>query len=64
MTRLLPLSRRVAAPLPSLGRACAAELVGTFIPALFGCGSAMSAVIAGAQVGPWQVAVVYEETPA
>lgn len=44
--------------LKSIGRACAAELVGTYILAFFGCGSVMSAVITGAQVGVWQVAVV------
>ena len=48
-----------AAPLPALGRACAAEVVGTYILAFFGCGSVMSAVITGAQVGLWQVAVVW-----
>lgn len=47
------------AGLPSLGRACMAELVGTFILAFFGCGSVMSAVVTGAQVGLWQVAVVW-----
>ncbi len=45
--------------LPALGRACAAEVVGTFLLAFFGCGSVMSAVITGAQVGLWQVAVVW-----
>jgi glycerol uptake facilitator protein len=33
--------------------------VGTFLLAFFGCGSVMSAVITGAQVGLWQVAVVW-----
>jgi glycerol uptake facilitator protein len=33
-------------------------LVGTYVLAFFGCGSVMSAVITGAQVGLWQVAVV------
>jgi glycerol uptake facilitator protein len=55
---------RVAPPaavaaLPSLGRACAGELVGAYILAFFGCGSVLSAVITGAQVGLWQVAVVW-----
>ena len=45
--------------LPALGRACLGELVGTYILAFFGCGSVMSAVITGAQVGVWQVAVVW-----
>jgi glycerol uptake facilitator protein len=40
-------------------RACGAELIGTYILAFFGCGSVMSAVITGAQVGLWQVAVVW-----
>jgi glycerol uptake facilitator protein len=43
----------------ALGRACAAEVIGTYILAFFGCGSVMSAVITGAQVGLWQVAVVW-----
>jgi len=47
------------ATLPSLRRACAGEAVGTYILAFFGCGSVMSAVITGAQVGLWQVAVVW-----
>jgi glycerol uptake facilitator protein len=45
--------------LPVLGRACAGELIGTYILVFFGCGSVMSAVITGAQVGLWQVAVVW-----
>ncbi len=45
--------------LPSLTRACAGELIGTYLLAFFGCGSVMSAVITGAQVGLWQVAVVW-----
>jgi len=47
------------AALPALGRACVGEVVGTYILAFFGCGSVMSAVITGAQVGLWQVAVVW-----
>ena len=57
------LPRSVSAPrpiaLPPVGRACAAELAGTYILVFFGCGSVMSAVITGAQVGLWQVAVVW-----
>jgi glycerol uptake facilitator protein len=45
--------------LPPLGRACAGELIGTYLLVFFGCGSVMSAVITGAQVGLWQVAVVW-----
>ena len=47
-----------AAPLP-LGRALVGETVGTFILVLFGTGSVASAVLTGAQVGLWQVAVVW-----
>jgi glycerol uptake facilitator protein len=42
-----------------MGRACVGELIGTYILVFFGCGSVMSAVITGAQVGLWQVAVVW-----
>lgn len=52
-------ARTEGSVLPALGRACGAELVGTYILAFFGCGSVMSAVITGAQVGLWQVAVVW-----
>jgi arsenate reductase len=44
---------------PPLGRACAGELIGTYLLVFFGCGSVMSAVITSAQVGLWQVAVVW-----
>lgn len=42
-----------------LGRACAGELVGTFLLVLFGTGVVASAVYTGAQTGLWQVAVVW-----
>ena len=43
----------------SLLNACMAETLGTFILVLFGIGSVAAAVYTGAQVGLWQVAVVW-----
>ncbi len=42
-----------------LGRAMVGECVGTFLLVLFGTGSVAAAVLTGAQVGLWQVAVVW-----
>lgn len=47
-----------AAALP-LGRALVGEAAGPFILVLFGTGSVAAAVLTGAQVGLWQVAVVW-----
>ena len=42
-----------------LARTCAAEVVGTYLLVLFGTGSVAASVLTGAQVGLWQVAVVW-----
>lgn len=44
---------------PSLFALCIAELIGTFILVLFGCGAVHAAVGFGAQQGLWQVAIVW-----
>ncbi len=46
-------------PIVPLLSACVAESLGTFILVLFGIGSVAAAVFTGAQVGLWQVAVVW-----
>ncbi len=43
----------------SILSACLAETLGTFVLVLFGIGSIAAAVFTGAQVGLWQVAVVW-----
>ena len=40
-------------------RACVGEVVGTFLLVLFGTGAVASSVLTGAQMGLWQVAVVW-----
>ncbi len=49
----------MTSPTPSLQRAVAAELIGTFLLIFFGCGAVHAAVLTGAQSGLWQVAVVW-----
>ncbi len=46
-------------PQPSLMRRCVAELVGTYILILFGCGAVHASVLTGAQSGLWQVAIIW-----
>jgi glycerol uptake facilitator protein len=44
---------------PSLPKLFLAEVVGTFLLVLFGCGAVHAAVLTGAQSGLWQVAIVW-----
>ncbi len=44
---------------PTLLRACLAELLGTFLMVFIGTGVVATAVLTGAQMGVWQVAVVW-----
>jgi glycerol uptake facilitator protein len=45
--------------MPNLFQKSIAEVVGTFILILFGCGAVHSAVLTGSQAGLWQVAIVW-----
>jgi len=45
--------------MPTLLHRSIAEIVGTFILILFGCGAVHAAVLMGAQSGLWQVAIVW-----
>jgi len=54
--RLSMLKRSTLLPLI---RACAAEVVGTYLLVIFGIGAVAAAVLTGAQSGLWQVAVVW-----
>ncbi|MBI4298159.1 MAG: aquaporin [Chloroflexi bacterium] len=44
---------------PGLLQACVAEVLGTFLLVLFGTGVVAAAVFTGAQVGLWQIAIVW-----
>jgi glycerol uptake facilitator protein len=44
---------------PSLAKRCVAELVGTYILILFGCGVVHASVLTGSQSGLWQVAIIW-----
>jgi glycerol uptake facilitator protein len=46
-------------PLPHFWSALAGEFTGTFILVFFGVGAVNAAVVSGAQVGLWQVAIVW-----
>src|SRR5258706_1507810 len=52
-TRVTPLMK------PSLLQAALAEVLGTFLLIVFGCGAVHAAVLTGAQTGLWQVAIVW-----
>jgi glycerol uptake facilitator protein len=49
----------IAAPKPIIPPWFAGEFIGTFILVFFGCGSVAAAVLTGAQVGIFQVAIVW-----
>jgi glycerol uptake facilitator protein len=49
----------VTAGQKSLGKICLAELAGTYLLVLLGCGVVHASVLTGAQSGLWQVAIVW-----
>jgi glycerol uptake facilitator protein len=44
---------------PSVGKKCVAELLGTYLLVVLGCGAVHAAILTGAQSGLWQVAIVW-----
>jgi glycerol uptake facilitator protein len=44
---------------PSLVKKCRAEFLGTYLLILLGCGAVHASVLTGAQIGVWQVAIVW-----
>ena len=46
-------------PAPTTIRRCLGEVLGTFLLVFFGCGVVHAAVLTGAQVGLWQLAIVW-----
>jgi glycerol uptake facilitator protein len=52
-------TRGTDAPVSALAPAVAGEFIGTFILVFFGVGVVNAAVVTGAQVGLWQVAIVW-----
>eukprot|EP00658_Telonema_sp_P-2_P006293 TRINITY_DN12405_c0_g1_i6.p1 TRINITY_DN12405_c0_g1~~TRINITY_DN12405_c0_g1_i6.p1 ORF type:complete len:369 (-),score=76.18 TRINITY_DN12405_c0_g1_i6:360-1466(-) len=57
--RLLTYLRGAPVEHPSLLHKCAAEVFGTFLIVLFGCGVVTAATVSSAQSGLWQVAAVW-----
>ncbi len=55
----MPKTKTHVAQTISLSKQCLAEVFGTFILILLGCGAVHSAVLTGAQSGLWQVAIVW-----
>src|SRR5438132_12867472 len=49
----------MGAPANSLTARCLAEVLGTFLVVFFGCGAVHVAILTGALVGLWQVAIVW-----
>ncbi len=52
-------AQKQSAPATSISRVMLAEGFGTFVLVFFGCGSVHASVLLGAQIGVWQVAIVW-----